>query len=96
MESEMTMMRDELARILGMSPRTVKSYEHRKPEELPPAVKVGRRRVYLRETVHAFLLERQGVGGKPVPSQPPQANTAAAPRARGRPRKTEVIAGGKS
>ena len=93
---DITLAREDVARLIGMAVPTVRRLEHEQPQRLPPFLRVGKRPVYLRETVLEWIKQQQGVGG--VPSLPQStSNTAEAPRvtrARGRPRNADRQARG--
>ena len=50
-----------MAELLGMTPKSLYSRRSRDPKSLPPAIRIGRRLVWRRETVDAWLadLERK-------------------------------------
>jgi len=52
---------DGMADLLGMTPKSLYTRRSRSPKSLPPAVRIGRRLVWRRETVEAWLadLERK-------------------------------------
>lgn len=49
----------ELAQILGLAELTVKRKISSEPRSLPPSVKIGRKHLWLPDTVREWLLDRQ-------------------------------------
>ncbi|SDE27121.1 helix-turn-helix transcriptional regulator [Kordiimonas lacus] len=50
----------ELAQYLGLQPKSIYNLRYRTPELLPPAILIGRRRLFWnRDNVDAFLDEQQ-------------------------------------
>lgn len=60
-----TMTLDELARVLGKSPATLKSQMSRDPSSLPPSFKPPRSRIplFYRPTVMKWLVAQAGLAG---------------------------------
>jgi hypothetical protein len=83
----LTMDRKELAREMRLSPLTIARAERTRPEDLPPALIVGRgKRLYPRQGVEQWFLERAGL----VVSAPAM-GASAEKRKPGRPRKISAL-----
>lgn len=87
---KISLNREELANALGISESTLMRWESQEPDRLPPSVKIGRKRVYLVESLLSWLKAAE-VQSKPPAELKTVLTESLTLRGRGRPRK--VMAG---
>ena len=55
----------EFAQLLGMTEQSLYARRSRDPESLPPAIRIGRRLVWRRETVERWLVDLEKTQNRP-------------------------------
>jgi predicted DNA-binding transcriptional regulator AlpA len=88
----LTIDADGLSTLLGRRAATIRADLSRRPWTLPPAIKVGRRTLWLTETVLAWLKSHERAATPPQKTAPREMPAALPPRRRGRPTKADQLA----
>jgi predicted DNA-binding transcriptional regulator AlpA len=63
----------EFAQLLGMTEQSLYARRSRDPESLPPAIRIGRRLVWRRETVERWLVDLEKTQNRPRRKDTPAA-----------------------